>query len=109
MLKKCFLISALGVFLVLPTLPAKTAPTNPSDSATLANVEGVLSFCSKVDSQSTIAITYKQVDQLITNNIGAPTIAQLRNSDAYESAYQQVTKTLKALPAKQALAACNGQ
>jgi hypothetical protein len=44
------------------------------------------------------------VDQLFTVGQTAKAIAQVRNSGAYEAAYQQVTNELKALSANEALA-----
>jgi hypothetical protein len=106
MRKKCFIVSCFGVCLLLSTVsPAAKAPATSSGGDILGLVEGVLHFCNKVNPNS--ASSYKAVDQLFTIGQSAKAIARVRNSDAYEGAYQQVTKELKALPASEALATRN--
>jgi hypothetical protein len=108
MVKKCSIVLGLGTFLLLSTLPSAqaAAPKLPNDGAFLGTVEGALSSCSKIKAQA--LPSYRQLDLLLTSGQSANAIAQVRNSHAYESAYQQVIKSLKALPANEASAACSG-
>ena len=108
MLKYFFIVGCFGAFLLHPVLsPAQKAPANANASAgqLLGMVEGVVHFCDKVNPQS--ASAYRQVDQLFTNGQSAKTLAQVRNADAYEGAFSQIDKQLRALPAKEASAVCN--
>jgi hypothetical protein len=105
-MQKISVVSALGAFLSLSMLsPAQTAAATTSAGTMLGSLEGAFNFCSKVNPQA--APKYKLFDQLLTNGESAKAIAQVRNSDAYEDAYQQISRKLKALPAREALAVCS--
>ena len=103
--KKCFTFGCFGVYLLFSTVsPAKAAPAPPSGGSILGTVEGVISFCTKMDAQS--VSSYKRVDELMIDGQSSKAIWQLRDSDAYEKAYGQVVKDLKGLSSKDALATC---
>ena len=105
MMKNCFIANGFGAFLLFAVLsPAKAAPAPPSGGSILGTVEGVISFCTKIDASS--VSSYKKVDEFMIDGQSSKAIWQIRDSEAYESAYGQVTKTLKALPHNQALATC---
>jgi hypothetical protein len=71
----------------------------------LGQLEGALSFCGKVSPGS--ASTYSELSQFITNSQSAQAVSQVRGTNTYQKAYQQVNKQLQALPANGAVAACN--
>jgi hypothetical protein len=105
---KFSVVSCLGAFLLLTMpSPAKTAPASAtsSDGQLLGMIEGVVHFCDHANSRS--ASSYKLVDQLFTSGQSAKALAHVRNADPYESAFAQIDKQLKALPAQEALAVCN--
>ncbi len=114
MIKKIPVVLSLGAFLLLSPLPrahaatpAKTpAPANPGDGTLLGTLEGAISFCTKGNPNA--LPSYKQVDRFLTETQGAKAIAQIRTTDSYEDAYEQVVKLLKGLTAKEAAAACSG-
>ena len=127
MVKTCFIVIALGAFLLLPvaslaqkgssnantgsSLGLKTSGghvSTPQNSpatggAVLGLVEGVLSFCQKIHQP---AAGYQQIDQLFTSGQSGSALAQVRDGDSYESAFRQITKQLQGLPANQASAVC---
>jgi len=106
-MKKISIVSGFGAFLLLAVLsPAQTATATPTSAGTVLGVlEGTLNFCIKVTPQS--ASKYKALGQLLINGQSAKAIALVRNSDAYEKSFAQITKQLGALSTTQALAACN--
>ena len=106
MVKNCFIVSGLGTFLFVSMLsPAKPAPAKITPGTVLGSLEGTLNFCAKVDPPA--APIYKSLGQLIINRQSAKAIAEVRRSDAYEDAYQQISTKLQSLPANQAQATCN--
>ena|SRR5215469_9718641 len=111
MVKKSFVVTGLGMFLFLSIVPqVKAATANTTTTSTsaagslLGLVEGVNSFCQKIDSQS--ASSYRQLDEVLIDGQSSKAIAQVRNSDAYHQAYGQVVEKLKELSSKNALAVC---
>lgn len=103
--KKCIIFGCFGVYLLFSTVsPAKAAPAPPSAGSTLGTVEGVISFCTKIDAQS--VASYKRADELMIDGQSHKAIWDVRYSEAYENAYGQVVKELKSLSPKDALATC---
>jgi len=135
MLKKYFVVCGLGAFLFTSMLsharavpstqnPVPTpsnrvlgtshpvkgplgfapAPAIPSAGTIIGSLEGTLAFCTSVNPQG--AAGYNLIDQLITNGQSAGAVAQVRSSNAYEIAYGQITKQLRAYPRARAIAEC---
>lgn len=110
MLNKSSVVSSLGAFLflsILPTVQAATPSTNTTTlgaGSILGTLEGAISFCTKIDAQS--VPVYRHLDEVLIDGQSSKAIWQVRYSPAYEDAYGQTTKTLKALSHDQALATC---
>ena len=110
MVKKISIVAGFGAFLLVSSLaPAQKTPkpstSTSSDGTVLGVLDGVVSFCAKVSPGS--ASTYRELSQFITNGQSAQAVTQVRDSDLYQKAYQQVGKDLKTLSANDAVAACN--
>jgi hypothetical protein len=111
MVKKISIVAGFGAFLLVSSLaPAQKTQKTPStstssDGTVLGVLDGVVSFCAKVSPGS--ASTYRELSQFITNGQSAQAVTQVRDSDLYQKAYQQVGKDLKTLSANDAVAACN--
>ena len=111
MINKFSILSVLGTFLLLSTLPPaqattpSTPNTTPAGAGTiLGTLEGAISFCTKIDAQS--VPLYKHIDEVFIDGQSSKEIWQVRYSDAYETAYGKTTKILKALTHDQALSTC---
>jgi hypothetical protein len=124
MVKKIIFVGAVGASLFLAVLtPAqkepppqkekqkeqreqkepKEAPITQDGASFLGMLEGFINFCAKVNPQSE---TYKEVEKLLTNNATDEAFAQIRKSKEYKESFDQVSKKLEAMPAKEALEFC---
>lgn len=107
MARKLSIIGGIAAALALSTMASATAPSsaNSIEGTILGTIEGALKFCSKVSPGS--LTSYAQVDQLFTAGQTSQSLSQVRNGDAYETAFSKTTKLLQGLPASQSKAECN--
>ena len=96
-----------GGFLLVSTLAQAQISINTSNPGSLlGGVEGIIKFCGQVEPES--VYRFEQFDQIFVNGPDKGLITQIRTSDAYKDAFDQVIKQLKALPRDEASDACAG-
>ena len=109
MLKKISIVGGLGLLLAI-LAPAQTAPPTDAEPPTagqlLGMLDGTVNFCAKINPKS--AAKYKDLSQLVTTGHSEELVAEIRESNDYKEALDQISKQLGALSPKEALATCKG-
>jgi hypothetical protein len=94
-----------GVALIVSSLAqAVTKPNTTITADSLAKVDGILSFCSRVDSKS--SKTYLQGESVITNGHSTAEIASLRHSGEYGVSLASINGQLNKVAIGPGLSAC---
>ena len=89
---------------LIPLLPSMASADLPLSNAELGQMEGILSFCSKVNPELTKV--NQQRLALLIGKASAQELADARSSEEYKAAYASaVSESDRKAPAK----ACNGE
>lgn len=72
----------------------------------LGQVEGILTFCSKLDPQ--LAKAGSERSSLLTNQVSPEDLAKIRNSAEYKQAYASVSAELAKADRQKAAETCGG-
>jgi hypothetical protein len=77
----------------------------PVSSQTLGQVEGILSFCTKMDSG--LAKYYEQQSRALVGNATAKELAEARDSSEYKEAYEAINAELEKVDKERAADSCS--
>jgi len=98
---RAFRLACLGLATVLPQLALAELPMSPE---ALGQVEGVLSFCGRVDPGT--KPRYEQQAQMVRGGATSEEIDAARKVDGYRQAYDGVSEQLSKLDPAAAIKTC---